>query len=77
MVTQGKNNKRGIGAGSQTPVPAKKAKKATPEKTGKIINLLHTHKQMLFALYSKSEWVYSLNLCSISVWHMRAYATSD
>lgn len=42
VVTQGKNNKRGIGAGSQTPVPAKKAKKATPEKTGKIINLLHT-----------------------------------
>ncbi|CAL5212233.1 unnamed protein product [Lathyrus oleraceus] len=33
VVTQGKNNKRGIGAGSQTPVPAKKAKKATPEKT--------------------------------------------
>ncbi|CAK8576311.1 unnamed protein product [Lathyrus sativus] len=33
VVTQGKNNKRGIGAGSQTPVPAKKAKNATPEKT--------------------------------------------
>ncbi|CAI8616274.1 unnamed protein product [Vicia faba] len=34
VVTQGKNNKRGIGASSQTPVSAKKAKIGTPEKTG-------------------------------------------
>jgi len=36
-VDEGKNKKRTNGTGSQTTVPTKKAKDATPEKTGNVI----------------------------------------
>lgn len=70
-VDEGKNKKRTNETGSQTPVPTKKAKDATPEKTGNVI--IHT------ALYYTIRVVNgnTFSTYSISVWHMIAYATND
>jgi len=45
-VDEGKNKKRTKETGSQTPVPTKKAKYATPEKTGNVI----THTALYYSI---------------------------
>jgi hypothetical protein len=63
-VDQGKNNKRPNEAGPQTPVSAKKAKNATPGKSGgKYYTHMRAHNTLHYYIFRRERgYTYSLEL---------------